>query len=154
MHNQNGTLSTPPFLLSSAYYYYFHIAYWQTLLMQRLQNTGCCVYCLMLGLNTHDCAGDRYLSKVPLMWLWKCVTIGIYWFPLIIPSPINLLIQSCSHFHKGCRRNILVWLQVTPHQTTKWDNPLVLFGFKPQQQPSAGPTHYKKQENIIPSPYR
>ena len=92
----------------------------------------CCVYCLMLGLNTHHCAGDRYLSKVPLMWLWKCVTIGIYWFPLMIPSPINFLVQSCSHFHKGCGRNILVWLQVTPDQTTKWDNPLVLFGFKPQ----------------------
>ena len=67
-------------------------------------------------------------------WLSSCVTIGIFWFPLI-PSPISPLVQYCSHLHKSGARDVLVLLLVTPHQTRKWNIPLVLFGFKPQQQP-------------------
>ena len=59
---------------------------------------------------------------------------SIHWFPLIIPSLINLLVQSQSHLYKNCRRVVLVWFLVTPQKTTrKWDNALVLLGFKPQQ---------------------
>ena len=75
------------------------------------------------------------LTEAQLIWLFGWVTINIYWFPWIIPSPISPLVQSCSHLHKIYVRDILVWLLVAPHQTWKWDIPLVLFGFKLQQQP-------------------
>ena len=63
-----------------------------------------------------NAVGVPTFTKAPLIWLLTWFTINICWFSLIILSSINLLAHSCSHSHKRCARNILVWLLLMPHQ--------------------------------------
>ena len=38
-------------------------------------------------------SGGKNLTDALFFWVAQCFTIGIYWFPLIIRSPINILVQ-------------------------------------------------------------
>ena len=61
--------------------------------------------------------GIRQLIDALVSSLRNFVIICIYWFPLIVPSWINLLV------HKSCGGGILVWLLATPHQTRNHKTP-------------------------------
>ena len=54
--------------------------------------------------------------------------------PLIAPSPMNTLVQFCSHLPKNYGEDIWVGLLLIPHQTSKWNTSLAHFGFKSQQK--------------------
>ena len=98
---------------------------------------------LMMDSNMDHCSKSYKL----LNWLLICGTIDIQSFPVIIPSPINHLVQPCIHLHKCYGRDILAWLLVTLHQTMKWDIPLIFFGFKPHNNSTAA--HTTKNRKLL-----
>ena len=89
----------------------------------------------MMDLNTDHCGRSWKPYRIATDMLLGVGYFCFFWIPLIIPSPMNLLIQSCSHSHQNYGRDILTWLLVTSHQTRKWDTTLKRFRFKQQQQP-------------------
>ena len=94
------------------------IVYWQALLMHHLQITvsqrqyssnkkmSAIYFAASWAWPQTISTGIRNLTRVSLNCLLKWVTISISWFSLIISSPVNLLVQSCSHSYKNCGINI------------------------------------------------
>ena len=89
------------------------------------------------------------LIDMLISWLFLEIIDIFFNLPLITSSLMNLLVQTSNHSPKNSDRDMLASRTYgNSHQTRKWVTPLVLFGFKTQQQPWS-PMHKTKNRKIL-----
>ena len=126
--NQNDKPSILPFPLSQPLII-TSIAFWQHLLMHRLQNSFTNIKEKQFSAGLKHGSKRCSLTVLPIRYSTGILNalLVLINLPLITLSLMNPLIQTSSHSPKNYGRDMQVEIMAISHQARKWVSPLVLF---------------------------